>query len=131
MLKSLTRSLGQVCVVLLFCGGTLWAQKQQEAEKPVARSDRLPELSENDKKKLAEIEQRPEVRSEIESTWADLRRRELEFAYELNSSARFGDLSGPQFAAFRQKYGQLYDNPILQRYVNNIGQNLVPKDSTT
>jgi predicted Zn-dependent protease len=38
-------------------------------------------------------------------------------------------MSGPEFATFREHYGQLYNNPMLQRYINNIGQHLVPKDS--
>ena len=38
-------------------------------------------------------------------------------------------MSGPDFATFRDHYGQLYNNPMLQRYINAIGQRLVPKDS--
>lgn len=129
MNSSYLRWFGFISAALLVCAYPGWAQKNKEAEKPVAYSDKPPELSEADKKKMAEIEQRPEVRDEIQNRWNETRRKELEFAYALNSTTRWGDLSGPQFAEFRQNYGQLYDNPILQRYVNNIGQRLVPKDS--
>ena len=120
-------------LVLLVSGAPVWAQfglgRKKDAPRPATVSDKAPELSEGDKKKMAEIEQRPEVIEEIQMRWNSQRRADLNFAYEVNSSTRLGDLSGPQFADFREKYGQLYDSPILQRYVNNIGQRLVPKDS--
>lgn len=126
---SYLRWFGFISVALLVCASPGWAQKNKEAETPVAYSNKPPELSEADKKKMAEIEQRPEVQDEIQNRWAETRRKDLDYAYALNSTTRWGDLSGPQFAEFRQNYGQLYDNPILQRYVNNIGQRLVPRDS--
>jgi predicted Zn-dependent protease len=88
-----------------------------------------PQYSDSDKKKIAEIEQRPEIKDEIESNWHVQRLKDLDFAYNFNSSAHFADTSGPEFAAFRQNYGVLYNNPMLQRYLNAIGQRLVPKDS--
>ena len=88
-----------------------------------------PQYNDADKKKIAEIEQRPEVKDEIQAQWDEVRRRDLNYIYNINSSAHFNDLSGPEFATFREHYGQLYNNPMLQRYVNAIGQRLVPKDS--
>ncbi|HEY1986431.1 MAG TPA: M48 family metalloprotease [Terracidiphilus sp.] len=88
-----------------------------------------PQYSDADKKKIAEIEQRPEVKDEIQAQWDEVRRRDLNYIYNINSSAHFNDLSGPEFAVFREHYGQLYNNPMLQRYINAIGQRLVPKDS--
>jgi len=88
-----------------------------------------PQYSDADKKKIAEIEQRPEVKDEIQAQWDEVRRRDLNYIYNINSSAHFNDLSGPEFATFREHYGQLYNNPMLQRYVNAMGQRLVPKDS--
>ena len=133
MLKKLVRWSIFIVVVLLVSGGPVRAQfglgKKKEGARPVTVSDKAPELSEADKKKMAEIEQRPEVIEEIQARWNSQRRADLDFAYVVNSSTRLGDLSGPQFAEFREKYGQLYDSPILQRYLNNIGQRLVPKDS--
>ncbi len=88
-----------------------------------------PQYNDADKKKIAEIEQRPEVKDEIQAQWDEVRRRDLNYIYNINSSAHFDDLSGPEFAMFREHYGQLYNNPMLQRYLNAIGQRLVPKDS--
>ena len=129
MSKQLLRWFASLAVFLVAGNGPAWAQKHKDTEKPTQVSDKPPEFSESDKKKLAEIEERPEVKDEIQATWDAMRRQQLEFVYVVNSSTRLGDLAGPQYADFRQNYGQLYDNPILQRYVNNIGQRLVPKDS--
>jgi tetratricopeptide (TPR) repeat protein len=133
MLKQLVRWSVFFAVVLLVGGGPARAQfglgRKKDVARPATLSDKVPELSEDDKKKMAEIEARPEVIEEIQARWNSQRRTDLDFAYVVNSSTRLGDLSGPQFAEFREKYGQLYDSPILQRYLNNIGQRLVPKDS--
>lgn len=88
-----------------------------------------PQYSDADKKKIAEIEQRPEIKDQIQSKWDEMRRKDIEYIYNINSSAHFNDMSGPEFATFREHYGQLYNNPMLQRYLNDIGQRLVPKDS--
>ena len=61
-----------------------------------------PQYSDADKKKIAEIEQRPEVKDEIQAQWDDTRRRDLSYIYNINSSAHFNDLSGPEFATFTQ-----------------------------
>jgi hypothetical protein len=95
---------------------------------PVATSV-APQYNDADKKKIAEIEQRPEIKDEIQTQWDDRRRKDIEYIYNINSSAHFGDTSGPEFATFRDHYGMLYNNPMLQRYLNDIGQRLVPKDS--
>jgi hypothetical protein len=87
-----------------------------------------PQYSDADKKKIAEIEQRPEIKEAIQEAWDAKRRADLEYIYNLNLSAEY-DVSGPQYANFRQSYGSLYNNPMLQRYLNNIGQHLVPADS--
>jgi hypothetical protein len=113
--------------------GTL-AFAQQKPAAPAAAtakpaSEKAPEYSDADKKKMAEIEQRPEIKDAIQAAWDDKRRRDIDFAYNINSSAHFSDMSGPEFATFRDHYGQLYNNPMLQRYINAIGQRLVPKDS--
>ena len=119
------------CVLALT--GTL-AFAQQKPAAPAAAtakpaSEKAPEYSDADKKKMAEIEQRPEIKDAIQAAWDDKRRRDIDFAYNINSSAHFSDMSGPEFATFRDHYGQLYNNPMLQRYINAIGQRLVPKDS--
>lgn len=92
-------------------------------------STTAPQFSDSDKKKIAEIEQRPEIKDQIQAAWDEQRTKDLDFVYNFNSSAHFADTSGPAFAEFRQKYGVYYDNPMLQRYLNAMGQRLVPKDS--
>ncbi len=92
-------------------------------------SSTIPQYSDADKKKLADIEQRPEIRDQIQGAWDTKRKADLEYLYNLNASAHFGDISGPEFATFRNNYGLLYNNPMLQRYLNAIGQRLVPAGS--
>jgi peptidase M48-like protein len=101
----------------------------KKKDKEVRTTDTPTELSDADKKKMAEIADRPEVKEEIQSAWDAKRQDDLEYAYNVNSSLHFSEMIGPQLAEFRQKYGQLYDNPILQEYLNNIGQHIVPADS--
>jgi hypothetical protein len=99
------------------------------AQKPTPVAEKAPEYSDADKKKMAEIEQRPEIKDAIQAAWDDKRRLDIDYIYNINSSSHFSDMSGPEFATFREHYGQLYNNPMLQRYINAIGQRLVPKDS--
>jgi hypothetical protein len=99
------------------------------SQKPNSNPEKAPEFSDSDKKKMAEIEQRPEIKDAIQAAWDDKRRADIDYIYNINSSAHFSDMSGPEFATFREHYGQLYNNPMLQRYINAIGQRLVPKDS--
>jgi predicted Zn-dependent protease len=113
-----------VAFFLFALGGTL-----ARAQKPNSNPEKAPEFSDSDKKKMAEIEQRPEIKDAIQAAWDDKRRADIDYIYNINSSAHFSDLSGPEFATFREHYGQLYNNPMLQRYINAIGQRLVPKDS--
>ena len=128
MMRKFIQSVTICAVLVLMANCQMWAQFGLGKHKEP--SDKAPDLSDNDKKKLAEIEQRPEIKDEIENNWQMRRRDDLEYAYAINSSARFGgELSSPQYADFRKQYGQFYDNPILQEYINRIGQGLVPQDS--
>jgi hypothetical protein len=110
--------------VLALGGSFAFAQ-----QKPNSNPEKAPEFTDADKKKMAEIEQRPEIKDAIQAAWDDKRRQDIDYIYNINSSAHFSDMSGPEFATFREHYGQLYNNPMLQRYINAIGQRLVPKDS--
>lgn len=96
---------------------------------PAKTSDKPPEYSDKDKQKMAEIAQRPEVKAAIEDAWNELRRKDMELAYQINQSVRYAPKGGLELAAMRNDYGVLYDNPILQQYLNALGQKLVPKDS--
>jgi hypothetical protein len=120
-----------VCGILVLTGALAFAQEKPAAaaQKPTSNPEKAPEFSDADKKKMAEIEQRPEIKDAIQVAWDAKRRADIDFAYNINSSAHFSDMSGPEFATFRDHYGQLYNNPMLQRYINAIGQRMVPKDS--
>lgn len=109
--------------VLAFTGALAFAQK------PNSNPEKTPEFSDTDKKKMADLEQRSQVKESIQAAWDIKRRADIDYIYNINSSAHFSDVSGPEFATFREHYGQLYNNPMLQRYINTIGQRLVPKDS--
>jgi predicted Zn-dependent protease len=87
------------------------------------------QYSDKDKRKLAEIEQRPEVQKEIETQWQAVQRKDMEFAFSVNRSIEVAQASPIAFAEYRAKYGELYDNPLLEQYVNILGQHLVPKNS--
>jgi predicted Zn-dependent protease len=70
-------------------------------------------FSQEEKDKMEEMAQRPEVKTIIEATYDQERAEEIEHAYHFNTSPCF-----------------LYHNPMLQDYVNQLGQKLVPKNST-
>jgi len=87
------------------------------------------DYSDKDKQKLAAIAQRPDVAKKIADTWDERRRADMQFAYNVNQSSRAAELGPTALADFREKYGELYDNPILLRYVNALGQRIVPSGS--
>lgn len=99
------------------------------AAAPMPLSFRAPKFTDDDRKKMAEIEQRPEVKAQIDAAWGSRRKADMDYVYLLNSTSHFTDSSGPEYTTFVSHNGQLYNNPMLQRYINNIGQALVPKDS--
>ena len=120
---------------LAISGAFALAQKANSSAAPAAAaaptplSFRAPKFTDDDRKKMAEIEQRPEVKAQIDTAWAARRKADMDYVYLLNSTAHFTETSGPDYTTFVSHNGQLYNNPMLQRYINNIGQALVPKDS--
>ena len=96
---------------------------------PVSAQQTATEYSDKDKQKLAQIAQRPEVIHRIQDTWDARRRQDMEFAFNVNQSSRIGELSLSELATFRQNFGELYNNPVLMRYVNSVGQKIVPQGS--
>jgi hypothetical protein len=121
-MRTLSKSVIACCILTLIGSSAL-------AQKPNSNPEKAPSFSDADKKKMAEIEQRPEIKDAIQAAWDDKRRADIDYIYNINSSAHFSDTTGPEFATFRDHYGMLYNNPMLQRYINAIGQKLVPKDS--
>jgi len=93
-------------------------------------SDKAPEYSEDDKKKLAEIAQQPAIQDAIQKQWDATRRADLQTAYAINQTVDWGIVDDPmQHHAVSRDVQRLYSNPLLQSELNIIGQRLVPKDS--
>lgn len=72
-----------------------------------------PMFSDDDKNKMEEMAQRPEVKALIEANYAETRAEDTNQAHRYNLSACF-----------------FYPNPMLQDYVNKLGQSLVPANSS-
>jgi outer membrane lipoprotein SlyB len=96
---------------------------------PLRAQQTATEYNDKDKQKLAQIAQRPEVIHHIQEAWDARRRQDMEFAFNVNQSSRIGELSLSELATFRQNFGELYNNPVLMRYVNSLGQKIVPQGS--
>jgi predicted Zn-dependent protease len=106
-------------------GNVLTGKQKKGAIDPNAPAD----LSNVDKDKIARIEQMPDVQDAIEQEWDQLRRNDMQLAYGINLSENWGmaqgALGGDSFD--RQR---LYANPVVQSYINHVGQRLVPKSSS-
>src|SRR5271170_1249046 len=114
--RSWSTRVGLVAIAVVFTSVQLSAQTATE-------------YTDKDKQKLALIAQRPDVQKRIADTWDARRREDMEYAFNVNQSSRLGELSPTALAEFRQKFGELYNNPILLRYVNSLGQKIVPDGS--
>ena len=70
----------------------------------------------------------PSVRDNVQRDWDAIRTSDLEMAFTINQTANWGmaDDNPGNIDSDRQR---LYSNPIVQEYVNSLGQKLVPKDS--
>jgi len=71
-------------------------------------------FSQEDQNKMEEIAQRPEVKTIIEALYSERQAEDLETAHQLNL----------HYDCY------FYPNPMLQDYVNKLGQSLVPHAST-
>ncbi len=131
----MTRLLAIAFCALLLCGvsvrqssaqinqlGNVLTGKQKKQQDPN-------DLSNVDKDKIARIEQMPEVQDAIQQEWDTLRRNDMQLAYGINLTENWGlaqdNLAGDSFD--RQR---LYSNPVVQSYINHVGQRLVPKASS-
>ncbi len=71
----------------------------------------------------------PGFREEVEETYRQKRREHSEFAFFINTR----DSQDAQVTRSGDRLkveDTLYDNPLVQDYVNRVGQSIVPKDST-
>lgn len=122
--KTLTVAL----LIILLTGQSSSLLAQQEEQDEIARqvdalrealandpkAPKEPQFSQKDIEKMQELGQRPEVKRIIDDVYSAMRRRHQEQAYSLNTtSGRNG----------------MYSNPMLQEYVNQLGQSLVPADT--
>jgi predicted Zn-dependent protease len=96
-------------------------------KKPPSMSQ-LANLTENDKERVAKIEATPEIQQQIADEWDEARRADLQMAYSINLTENWGIIqdTSRDDSFDRQR---LYSNPIVQSYVNHLGQRLVPKGS--
>ena len=69
-------------------------------------------FSDEERNKMEELAQRPEVKTIIEAIYTERRAEEIEQAHHVNMSPCF-----------------FYPNPMLEDYVNKLGQSLIPRDS--
>lgn len=70
-------------------------------------------FSEDERNKMEELAQRPEVKMIIEAIYTERRAEETERAHQVNLAHCY-----------------FYPNPMLQDYVNKLGQSLVPRTSS-
>ena len=86
----------------------------------------LANLTESDKERVAKIEAMPEIQQAIQEEWDETRRADLQMAYSINLTENWGAV-GDNVRDDSFDRQRLYSNPIVQSYVNHLGQRLVPK----
>ncbi len=88
----------------------------------------LSNLTENDKERVAKIEASPEIQRLIQEEWDEVRRGDLQMAYSINLTENWGLMQdNVRDDSFDRQ--RLYSNPIVQSYINHLGQRLIPKGS--
>jgi hypothetical protein len=106
-------------------GNLISGKKNKNAQQdPNAAAD----LSNVDKDKIARIEQMPDVQDAIQQEWDLLRKSDMQLAYGVNLTESWG-MSQDAIAGDAFDRQRLYVNPVVQGYVNHVGQRLVPKNS--
>ena len=105
-------------------GNAITGKKKNAQQDPNAAID----LSNVDKDKIARIEQMPEVQDAIQQEWDQLRKSDMQLAYGVNLTENWG-MSQDTIAGDSFDRQRLYVNPVIQSYVNHVGQRLVPRNS--
>jgi len=91
--------------------------------------NQLANLTESDKERVAKIEATPEIQESIQDAWDEARRADMQMAYSINLTESWGNLGdNARDDSFDRQ--RLYSNPVVQSYVNHLGQRLIPKGST-
>lgn len=111
--------------------GQLSFGKKDKQAAPQTDSNGMPQFSDADKARMAEIAQRPDVQNAIDDAWNVRRNDDLRAAYALNQTEDIAISENPMSKiGYEKQFGRLYNNPMMQMYLNQIGQRLVPKDSS-
>lgn len=103
--------------------------KKDESDKPTKQERKYQEI-----KRFSEdlYSKEPEFRDEVEDAYRQKQREHSNFAYQINTR-RLGDERLERLLRDSDSAGSLdalYDNPLVQDYVNRVGHSIVPKDST-
>ena len=104
--------------------GNVLTGKQKKGAQPDPN-----DLSNVDKDKIARIEQMSDVQDAIQQEWDQLRKSDMQLAYGVNLTENWG-MSQDAIAGDSFDRQRLYVNPVVQSYVNHVGQRLVPKNSS-
>lgn len=117
-LSILVFGVSQLMSPLLYAGDeSRCAQHLKDLREYLLRSEKErkePKFSQDDINKMQELAQRPEIKQFTDDIYMCLRNGHQDQAYALNTTTgRNG----------------LYPNPMLQEYINQLGQSLVPQDS--
>jgi predicted Zn-dependent protease len=122
--------------LLLLCGVTLPQSSAQgnavtnvlTGKKKPPSAAQLTNLTESDKERVAKIEANPEIQRAIQEQWDETRRADLQMAYSINLTENWGAIQdNVRDDSFDRQ--RLYSNPIVQNYINHLGQQLIPKGS--
>jgi predicted Zn-dependent protease len=100
--------------------------KEEKAEKAAAKVEReYQKLLENGRKKY---DAKPDFKIRVDEDYKAVRRRHSEAAFQINTFDSQDERT--TFTGDKLKTEDtLYDNPLVQDYVNRVGQSLVPADS--
>ena len=103
--------------------------KKDESDKPSKQERKYQEI-----KRFSEelYSKEADFRDEVEDAYRQKQREHSEFAYQINTREP-GDERIQRLLRDKDKtnaYDTLYDNPLVQDYVNRVGHSIVPKDST-
>jgi Zn-dependent protease with chaperone function len=103
--------------------------KKDETDKPTKQERKYQEI-----KRFSEdlYGKEPEFHDEVEDAFRQKQREHSNFAYQVNTREP-GDERFERLLRDSNKAGvvdTLYDNPLVQDYVNRVGHSIVPKDST-
>ena len=72
----------------------------------------------------------PDVQDAIQQEWDALRKSDMQLAYGVNLTENMGHVARTRLTGDSFDRQRLYINPVVQSYMNHVGQRLVPKSSS-